>query len=216
MKKIYHYYFIFIIFYSYFIFPQSSRIEFVSIECPKEIIISKNMDTKNQTVKFRINYKYYGRKISADDGRGNIYSGYRDVSLTGQIYYVDKNNRILPGAFKHFKNYGLSGGIEGIEMFLGGGIVTAGESAIFENGKIYSKEFNILVPSFFKKDPFFPDMDIYKKIQDKSLSTVLLVIEKIKLTWELKLKNNSVKSKKSKGHMECDVNIVQIVQVKYD
>jgi hypothetical protein len=139
-----------------------------------------------------------------------------EVSLVGQIYYVDKSNRISPGALKHFKKYGLSGGIEGIEMFLGGGIITAGEPTIFENGKIYSKDFNILVPSFFKKDPFFHDMDIHKKIRNKSLSTVLLVIEKIKVTWELKLKNKSVKLMKSKGHMECDVNIVQIVQVKYD
>ena len=188
----------------YFSYAQSAKLEFVDIDCPEEIIIHDNMDLNKLEILYNIKLKYLGEDIVYSKSQLKCTSPHphENLNVFGEIYFIDNKGRILPGALKQLRKHGLGMGgwnISGANLFLDE------KYTALKKNEIYSWDFFLISGS-----GFFEETDIDEALKKKILYTIVLIIKKVELVWELQgCKINP------KGKIELEVNRIKIISIKY-
>jgi hypothetical protein len=198
-------FFIFFGLYYFLAFNQFPQMEFVSIDCPEEIVFYENTDLKKINIRYNINIKYLGEDIVYDNKilKCNPASYSKGLIASGEIYYIDNEGKILPEALKHlFKNNINLGGWDLTGAYYGG----YDKFTIFKKDEIFSGPF-ILVDSWVLSD----ETDIDEAIIAKKLTTIVIIIKKVEANWIV----TGCKINPS-GKIELMVNRIKIIHVRYE
>ena len=181
---------------------QSPQLEFVSIDCPEEIVFYENTDLKKVDIRYTISIKYLGDDIVYDNKKFNrnpaSYS--KELNALGEIYYIDNEGKILPEALRQlFKDSINLGG-----WHLGGSYYGGYDRfTVIKNDEIISGSF-FLVNSWALSD----ETDIDEAIIAKKLAAIVIIIKKVEVNWLV--------TDEIKGKIQLEVNRVKIVRVKYE
>ena len=198
--------FIIILLLSYSLaFTQSPQLEFVSIDSPAEIVFYENTDLKKVDIRYNINIKYLGEDIVYDNKILKCNPAYysRGLIASGEIYYIDNEGKILPEALKQLYKYGINLGGWNFDAIHYGGY---DKFNVFKKDEIFSGPFS-LIDSWI----LFDTTDIDEAIRAKKLATIIIIIKKVEVNW------NVIGCKISpSGKIELEVNRVKIIRVRYE
>lgn len=200
-------YFLTIMILCCFLYAYSSDLEFLSIECPKEVFISDDMNVRDLEEKCIIKYKYLGEDfVIKKNDKKNIKENsitflHKYINVFGEIYYIDDEGRILPCLESCSKEYKKDFGFTRYSISHSYNC----EHSIFKNKEIYSLSLSIFDESIFDQT------DIDEAILNKTLSAIVIIIEKIKVRWEVDCPEYN-----SKGKVELDdINRAKIIKIRY-
>jgi hypothetical protein len=190
------------------VFVYSNKLEFVSIECPDEVVISEDLSLKDLTIEYLIKYMYLGKEIliksneDMNESKSSQNFIYRDFKTKGRIYFIDNEGKILPGALKRSKECGM-------DFCIGRESTSSSydcEFVAYENGKEYSWSLLLL------DEWIFDQTDIDEAILNKALSAIVIILERIKVSWEVECRKYN-----SKGELELgDINRAKIIRIRYN
>ncbi len=193
---------------------ERSYLKYYSVEYPKEILIPRNFNRNEFTVKYGIRYSFHGDSIVSSDEKYDWSIHSKSPIIMGRIIFIDKRGNILPKAFNFFR-YDLTGNI----IYTDDLCVENDARKIFLKDELNIIELDLLSPIIFK------ETDIAEAIENKTLTKILINIDIVKINWSLTLRmykeqNNpfepSFVDTEKKGVFEFKINKKIKIKIKYE